>query len=121
MQKYYSKALNGWIDTLGYCSEPVELPDKLKDPIFYERRRHTICYLFETMGSPKESLRENEGIVSDLMLRLNINRNSMSRVIEMLRDVLKSHDLSTIYDPLKKNQQRGRHVRIVENDDSAKC
>ena len=41
--------------------------------------------------------------------------------MEMLRDVLKSHDLSTIYDPLKNNQQRGRHVRIVENDDSAKC
>ena len=114
LQKYYSKGLNGWIDTLGYYSEPVELP------IFYERRRHAICYLFETMGSPKESLWENEGIVSDLMLRLNINRNSRSRVMEMLRDVLKSHDLSTIYDPLKNNQQRGRHVRIVENDDSAK-
>jgi hypothetical protein len=115
MQKYYSKELNGSFDSLGYYGELLDLPDKSKDPIFFERRRHAICYLFESMGSPEESLWENEGIISDLMIRLNINRNSRSRVMDMLRDVLNSHELGTVYQPCTNNQQRGRHARIIEH------
>jgi len=119
MQKYYSKEQNESIDTSGYYGESLNLPDKSIDPIFYERRRHAICYLFESMGSPEECIWENEGIISDLMIRLNINRNSRFRVMDMLRDVLKSHELGTIYQPCNNNQRRGRHARIIEFDDSA--
>ena len=119
MQKYYSIGLHGSIDTSGYYGESLNLPDKSIDPIFYERRRHAICYLFESMGSPEESLWEEEGIISELMIRLNINRNSRYRVMDLLRDVLKSHEVGTIYEPCKNNQRRGRPARIVEYDDSA--
>ena len=79
--------------TAKWVGETVDLPDEVKDPKFYERRRQAICYLFEAMGSPEESVWEDGGIVSDLMIRLNINCNSRSSVMAILRDVLKSLDL----------------------------
>jgi len=39
--------------------------------------------------------------------------------MDMLRDVLNSHELGTVYQPCTNNQQRGRHARIIEHDDSA--
>jgi hypothetical protein len=120
MQNYYSKEQYESIDTSGYYGVSVEVADKVKDPFFYERRRQAICYLFEAMGSPEEVVWEDEGIISDLMERLRINRNSRSSVMSILRDVLKSQDLGTSYQPCENNKRRGRPARIVENDDSAK-
>ena len=77
------------IDISSYFGETVDSPDEVKDPKFHERRRQAICYLFEAMGSPEESVWEGGGIVSDLMIRLNINHNSRSSVMAILRDVLK--------------------------------
>ena len=96
------------IDTLGYYGVSVEVADKVKDPFFYERRRQAICYLFEAVGSPEEVVWEDEGIISDLMERLRINRNSRSSVMSILRDVLKSQDLGTSYQPCENNKRRDR-------------
>ena len=119
MINYWNSEPGEFIDSIGYYGVSTDLADKVKDPIFYERRRQAICYIFETMGSPEEVVWEDEGMVSDLMERLSINRNSRSSVINILRDVLKSHASESSYDPKANNKRRGRQTRIVENDDSA--
>ena len=73
---YWYSQQNEYNDISSYFGETEDLPDEVKDPKFFERRRQAICYLFEAMGSPEESVWEDGGIVSDLMIRLNINRNS---------------------------------------------
>ena len=91
MLNYWNSEPDEYIDSIGYYGVSTDLADKERDPKFYERRRQGICYIFETMGSPEEDAWGDEGLVSDLMERLSINRNSRSSVINIFRDVLKSH------------------------------
>ena len=67
MHNYWNLEPGEFIDSVGYYGVSMDLADKGKDPIFYERRRQAICYIFETMGSPEEVVWEDEGVVSDLM------------------------------------------------------
>ena len=76
MHNYWNLEPGEFIDSVGYYGVSMDLADKGKDPIFYERRRQAICYIFETMGSPEEVVWEDEGVLSDLMERLSINCNS---------------------------------------------
>jgi hypothetical protein len=120
MVNYWNSEPGEFIESRGYYGVSMDLADKVKDPIFYERRRQAICYIFETMGLPEEVIWEDEGVVSGLMERLSINRNSRSSVINILRDVLKSQASESIYDPNTNSKRRGRQPRIVDSDDSAK-
>jgi hypothetical protein len=80
----------------------------------YVKRREAICYLFLLAGSPEKDQWQETKIVTKIMKRLFIPRNSRTSVEKILTDVLEARAADEEYDPRTGTRQRGRNV-IIED------
>jgi hypothetical protein len=80
-----------------------------------ELRRTAIVYLFSKHGYPPEKEWGREfGVLKDIMTKLEIDKNSRSSVVNILRDALVARAEKRNYDPTIGNKNKGR-PRILED------
>jgi hypothetical protein len=84
------------------------------------KRREAICYLFSYIyGSPPREKWKRLNLVLDIMNRLNIPRESYSKVVHVLEDVLSQESEGGIYDPQSRKRLSGRRSIIVDDTPEA--